>query len=184
MEALRRRDIKTAHSVRANWPNRETNAMGPSHQDWVFATATVRIQTPHDDVFAFICDPQNDPQWNPKVLEVTKLTAGPIGFGTTFRYVLAYFAGSIECEWQITNYERGHYLQGKSVRGPIAFEGGYEFELQKGATCVTKYVSFDIADVLPPFIPTALAEKLLSKEFEMAFLRLKRLFDSESQCCG
>lgn len=153
--------------------------MSSIHRGKISAIATVRIQTSHDDVFTFVCDPQNDPQWNPKVLAVTKLTVGPVGFGTTFRYVLAYFAGSIESEWQITNYERGHHLHGRSVGGPFAFEGGYEFERQEGTTCITKFVSFDIADILPPFIPTALAEKLLCKEFETAFLRLKRMFDSD-----
>jgi hypothetical protein len=157
-----------------------TLSLRTGQQDCVFATAAARIKSRRDDVFAFVCDAQNDPQWNPKVVEVAKLTAGPIGVGTTFRYVMAYFAGSIESEWRITAYDPGRLLHGKSVDGPFAFEGGYEFEPQDGATCITRYASLDLAGILPPFIPAALARKLLVKEFETAFVRLQRIFGCES----
>jgi hypothetical protein len=150
---------------------------GPSKPDWVFATASVDIRRQLDEVFAFVCNPLNDPQWNRKVAKIEKLTVGPIGVGTVFRQAAAFGGGRIESEWQITEYEPSHLFHGKSTRGLFHFDGGYRFVSNDGITHVTKYASFDLARILPPFISKSLAGSLLSKEFDASFDSLKRLLD-------
>lgn len=45
---------------------------------------TIRVDRPIDEVFAFLSDPENFPKWNYYVLDVRKLSNGPIGVGTIY----------------------------------------------------------------------------------------------------
>ena len=145
---------------------------------WVFATATVSIRLPRDEVFAFVCNPLNDPLWNPKVVKVEKLTAGSIGVGTAFRQAAAFVGGRIESEWRITEYEPSLLFRGVSVRGIFDFDGGYQLETDGQTTNIVKYANFNLSSILPPFVLLTLAGMLLSKEFESSFDRLKAILDA------
>lgn len=48
---------------------------------------TIRINRPIDEVFAFLSDLENLPKWNYYVLEVTKLSNGPIGIGSVYHQI-------------------------------------------------------------------------------------------------
>jgi hypothetical protein len=45
----------------------------------------IEIEAVPEAVFDYCTDVLREPEWNPKLLEVEKLTAGPIGLGTRFR---------------------------------------------------------------------------------------------------
>ena len=45
---------------------------------------TVEVEATPDAVFDYCTDVLREPEWNPKLLEVEKLTPGPIGLGTRF----------------------------------------------------------------------------------------------------
>ena len=45
----------------------------------------IEIEARPEAVFDYCTDVLREPEWNPKLLEVEKLTAGPIGLGTRFR---------------------------------------------------------------------------------------------------
>ena len=46
---------------------------------------TIEIAARPEAVFDYCTDVCREPEWNPKLLEVAKLTDGPIGLGTRFR---------------------------------------------------------------------------------------------------
>src|ERR1051326_2455926 len=45
----------------------------------------IEIEATPEAVFDYCTDVLHEPEWNPKLLEVEKLTAGPIGLATRFR---------------------------------------------------------------------------------------------------
>ena len=55
-----------------------------------------------EDVFAFVANGENDPQWNAWTLEATKLTDGPLGPGTRFKGRMKRFG---EISWHIGDFE-------------------------------------------------------------------------------
>lgn len=47
-------------------------------------SATVEIDRPIEEVFAFLAHGENDPKFSPRVLEISKTTDGPTGVGTVY----------------------------------------------------------------------------------------------------
>jgi len=72
---------------------------------------TIRINRPVADVFAFLADFENLPKWNYYVLEVRKLSDGPIGIGTTYHQIRK----TDEQELRITELEPNHIVAVQTV---------------------------------------------------------------------
>jgi hypothetical protein len=47
------------------------------------------IGRPVDVLFDYVADQSNEPQYNPQVVRAEKITAGPVGKGTQFRWAVA-----------------------------------------------------------------------------------------------
>ncbi len=67
---------------------------------------TIRIDRPIAEVFAFLSDFENIPKWNYYVLEVTKLSNGPIGIGTMYHQVRK----TDEQDLRITELDQNHKI--------------------------------------------------------------------------
>ncbi len=50
---------------------------------------TIQIDRPVTEVFAFLADLENLPTWNYYILEVRKISSGPVGVGTMYQQVRA-----------------------------------------------------------------------------------------------
>lgn len=72
---------------------------------------TIRINRPVAEVFAFLADLENLPKWNYYVLEVRKLSDGPIGIGTTYHQVRK----TDEQELRITELEPDYIVAVQTV---------------------------------------------------------------------
>jgi uncharacterized membrane protein len=72
---------------------------------------TIRINRPIAEVFAFLSDLENIPKWNYYVLEVTKLSNGPIGIGTIYHQVRK----TDEQDIHITEFEQNHKIVIKTL---------------------------------------------------------------------
>lgn len=69
----------------------------------IVVEAEVDIKRPPDDVFDYCSDHRHEPEWNPMMKHIEKLTDGPIGAGT--RYV-AEFAKGPPMIMECTRFER------------------------------------------------------------------------------
>jgi carbon monoxide dehydrogenase subunit G len=90
---------------------------------------TLHIDRPLTKVFAFLADFENIPKWNYYVLNVRKLTAGPIGIGTTYHQVRK----TDEQDFRVIDFEPDHQVTVRTVppsslvferRLTLADEGG------------------------------------------------------------
>jgi len=72
---------------------------------------TIRIDRPIAEVFAFLSDLENIPKWNYYVLEVTKLSNGPIGIGTMYHQVRK----TDEQDFRITELDQNHKMVVKTL---------------------------------------------------------------------
>jgi hypothetical protein len=102
----------------------------------VIVEAQVDIKRSSEDVFDYCSDHTHEPEWNPMMMRIEKLTAGPIGVGT--RYTTWFVKGppmALAC----VRYERPTTwaLVGESPRLKASF-GGRVQPTQDGAHLVMR----------------------------------------------
>ena len=67
--------------------------------------ATVVIDRPIEEVFAFLADGENDPKFSPRVLAIAKTTDGPPGVGTVYASTVKDAGMKTKREFKLTEFE-------------------------------------------------------------------------------
>lgn len=90
--------------------------------------ATVEINRPIDEVFAFLADGENDPTFSPRVQQMAKLTDGPTGVGTVYASTVKDAGMTTKREFRITAFEPSTKIRWaeNSKNLVTASEGGYD----------------------------------------------------------
>jgi carbon monoxide dehydrogenase subunit G len=94
---------------------------------------TVTIRRMPEEVFPFITDPENAPNWAP-VKEMRQLSEGPINVGTKFVQVITFMGQSFKSATEITAYDEPTAFAFKSTSGPVPFEQRFLLSASEGGT--------------------------------------------------
>jgi uncharacterized protein YndB with AHSA1/START domain len=91
-------------------------------------SATVLIDRPIDEVFAFLADGENDPKFSPRVLEIAKTTEGPPGVGTVYASTVKDAGMKTKREFRLTEFEPPTKIRWTEASKNLvtAPEGGYD----------------------------------------------------------
>src|SRR4051794_32870200 len=89
------------------------------------------------EVFAFVADVRNMPNWYEAVEEVTVQTPGPVGIGTRFHMVRSFPSGIAHNDVDVRSFQRDRAVTFTSVDGPTPFEYRYGFEPTSSGTRLT-----------------------------------------------
>lgn len=104
--------------------------------------ATVTIDRPIEEVFAFLADGRNDKKFSPRVQEIEKTTDGATGVGTVFKSTVKDAGMKTKREFELTEFvppSRIRWAE-RSKNIVTAAEGGYDFApAGEGKTQVTIY---------------------------------------------
>lgn len=101
--------------------------------------ATVDIDRPIDEVFAYLADGRNDPKFSPRVQRIERIPESPTAVGTIFRSTVKDAGMKTAREFRITAFEPPRSLRWAEVSKNIvtAAQGGYDLEaLPNGGTRV------------------------------------------------
>ncbi|WP_055639206.1 SRPBCC family protein, partial [Streptomyces griseoruber] len=101
--------------------------------------ATVEVDRPVAEVFAYLADGRNDPQFSPRVLRIERIPDAPTSVGTIFRSTVKDAGMKTAREFRITALEAPVRLRWAEVskNTVTAREGGYDLEsLPEGRTRV------------------------------------------------
>ncbi|MEU7701324.1 SRPBCC family protein [Streptomyces sp. NPDC015492] len=104
--------------------------------------ATFEVDRPVEEVFAFLSDGRNDPEFSPRVLGIERVPEGPTAVGTVFRSTVKDAGMKTRREFRITALEAPVKLRWaeESKNLVTAREGGYDLEpLTGGRTQVRIY---------------------------------------------
>lgn len=103
--------------------------------------ATVVIDRPIEEVFAFLADGENDPKFSPRVLEIRKTTEGPPGVGTVYASTVKDAGMKTQREFKLTEFEPPTRIRwAEQTKNLItATEGGYDLAPENGGTRVRIY---------------------------------------------
>jgi uncharacterized membrane protein len=140
--------------------------------------ASVVINRPIEEVFAFAANIENNAQWQSGVLEAQVTSEGPIGVGTTYRYVTQLLGRRIEADGEVTEYEPNRTYSFESTSGPFPIEGGLTCEAAEDGTKVTLAVEADIGGFFKMAEP--LVARTIKKQFEADVGKLKDLLEAQA----
>ena len=115
----------------------------------------VEINRKPEEVFAYVTDASNDPEWHTDVLEADRLSDGPIGVGSRFRWVLK-FMGRKEAEIEVISYEPPSSAQLRMVKGPLHPTITYRVEPTRGGTRFTRRIDMEpegMMKLMAPLFP-------------------------------
>ncbi|MFG2871088.1 SRPBCC family protein [Streptomyces sp. NPDC048338] len=101
--------------------------------------ATVDIDRPIDEVFAYLADGRNDPKFSPRVQRIERIPESPTAVGTIFRSTVKDAGMKTAREFRITAFEPPRSLRWAEESKNIvtAAQGGYDLEpLPNGGTRV------------------------------------------------
>jgi uncharacterized protein YndB with AHSA1/START domain len=149
--------------------------------DMTLIRNTTLISRPIEEVFDFGVDTRNEFKWNPKVRAMTKLTDGPIGFGTR---MAAKWTMSGHIELECTEYERP-YRWTWANGGPIAVTFTVTLSEEAGGTRLR--AAFDARAhgparlFLPVFVRIMRREEARNMRYLKACLESGRAAQASSQ---
>jgi uncharacterized protein YndB with AHSA1/START domain len=87
------------------------------------------IKRPIEEVFDFVADERNEPQYNPRMSVAEKVTDGPVGIGTKFHSVMSSRGGPAEMTIEFTQFDRPHRIvETIQVSNVMVIDGELRFE--------------------------------------------------------
>jgi hypothetical protein len=98
---------------------------------------TAEIDRPIGEVFAYLAEGTNDPDFSPRVRKIQKVTEGPVGVGTVFVSTVKDAGLTTRREFRITEYTEPTRLRwAEQTKNLVtAREGGYDLtDLGDGRT--------------------------------------------------
>ena len=137
----------------------------------------ITINRPISEVFDYVSDYHNVPNWQPDLVELHRITKGPLGIGTQFSSVRKIIGQKMEAIIEFIAYEPNRKYVIKSITGALPFEQSTLFEsTAEGTKLTTKidlYPGSDMAQAEP-----RLSENL-KQGMETNFNSLKKLLENQ-----
>ena len=131
---------------------------------------SVTIDRPVSDVFPFVTDATNDPQWHTDALDATKTSEGPIAVGTTFAVGIS-FMGRRDAYWRVVELEPNHREVIDVTAPPFNPTLTYLFEPVDGATRFTRRIEVEPRGYVKVLAP--LVRRMMRKRNASFMPRLK-----------
>lgn len=144
-------------------------------------TTSIVIQRPVEDVFAFVTDARNNPQWQSRsgLQRTQQLPDGPVGVGTRIIEVWKFMGIESESTSEVNEYEPNRKYTRRSIGGssPIK-EGTFTFEQVADGTRLMARLHIQAGGLF------AIAEPLLASNlqrgFDETFATLKAMLEEQA----
>jgi uncharacterized protein YndB with AHSA1/START domain len=108
---------------------------------------SIVIRRPIEEVFDYVSDQRNTPQWQSGLVEVRRTTEGPLGVGTKHTFVRNFMGRKMEASNEYVAYEPNKLITFKTTSGPVRLEASYLFEPTAEGTKVTGRIEMEAAGV-------------------------------------
>jgi uncharacterized membrane protein len=136
------------------------------------------INRPIEDVFTYVSDLQNGPQWQTGLFEVRRLSQGSLGIGTQFASVRKFMGKKLEGVVELVVYEPNCKIVIKAPSGSVPFEQTFLFEPTTEGTKLSTVIQLYTSGFMGLAEPMIAAS--LKREMETAFGDLKNLLESQA----
>jgi len=141
----------------------------------VDVSASITIDRPVEDVFAYVTDVTNDPAWHKDILEATKTSEGPIGVGTVWHARFKPSMGISEGDMRVVSFEPNRLQVMKGDIGPMHPTVTYQLEPSNGGTKFTRHVQISVSGWMKIMSP--MMGMMLPKQNKGFLANLKRVLE-------
>jgi uncharacterized membrane protein len=140
--------------------------------------ASVVIDRPLAEVFAYVMDTSTWPKWEEGLLEAEQTSEAPVGTGTTFRGTNQMMGQKMEWTSEITEYEANKQVGHKIISGPMSVQQILTFDPADAGTRFTLVAEGDTGGFFKVAEP--LVNRMMKKQMEGNLARLKDILESQT----
>jgi uncharacterized protein YndB with AHSA1/START domain len=141
----------------------------------VDVSASITIDRPVEDVFAYVTDVTNDPAWHTDVLEAAKTSEGPVGVGTVWHAKFKPSMGISEGDMEVVTFEPNRSQVMRGEIGPMHPTLTYLLEPSDGGTKFTRQVQIKVSGMMKVMQP--MMAMMLPKQNKGFLANLKRVLE-------
>jgi len=123
----------------------------------------VIIHRPVEEVFAYVSDLTHSAEWQAGLLEVRRLTEGPLGVGTRYAFVRQFIGRKMESTNEFVAYEPKRTVRFRIPSGSMPGQGTYLFEATPDGTKLTSRVELEprgLSRLAEPLIAASLRREI------------------------
>ena len=142
----------------------------------VKGTASVHIDRPADEVFAYVAEAENNPRWHAHVLETRWLDDGPMRVGRRARQVSRIIGLRYEIEAEIALWEPPRHVVWQTVTGGATVRTDCRIESEGGGCRLTMSAEGEFANGLLRVL-SPLSVPALRRSSRNDLRRLARVMD-------
>ncbi|HET6379721.1 MAG TPA: SRPBCC family protein [candidate division Zixibacteria bacterium] len=102
--------------------------------------ATARIPAPPDELFAFLADPANLPEWQSGIVSAERTSPDPVGVGSTARVVRDVLGRHVAADLTITDYQPGRLLGLRTSVSGVGATASLELDPAGGTATDLRFV--------------------------------------------
>jgi uncharacterized protein YndB with AHSA1/START domain len=136
---------------------------------------SVRIGRPIEEVFAFVSEPLNFPQWNSAVRAVRKTRGRDREVGSTYTMERELPSGGVQNDLEVVANERPTEFGIRTTSGPTPFSYHYAFSAANGETVVRLGAVVELDG--PAALLGPLAGRAVKRGVDSNFAELKRILE-------
>ena len=94
----------------------------------------VMVSRPRPEVFAYLANPRNLPEWQSSVLETRMEAEGPVAVGSRWTEVRRVLGRKMEAGVEVTEYDPDRRFPVRSIAEPVRFLVEHTLEEAEGGT--------------------------------------------------
>ena len=137
--------------------------------------SSTHIYQPIKRVFDFICNPENDFQWQYGTLSSTRTSEIISALGACFQTTGNFMGHRIQSTFQVTEYESNKKYGFKSLSGPLQSFTTYTFALASGYTQINLVTEANVVNFVE--LNENILEKKLKKQLKENLAMLKNILE-------
>jgi uncharacterized protein YndB with AHSA1/START domain len=139
---------------------------------------SVVIKRPVDQVFAYVTNIKNLPQWESAILEAEQTSPGQMGIGTTFRGANRAMGRRMVWTSKVTEYEPNKKWGETISSGSTLIEEHLSFDPVDGGTKFTLVFNIQVGGFLKLFSPMVVSS--MRKETKKSLGNLKNILEAQT----
>lgn len=139
-------------------------------------TAEVRINRPIEDVFYFVADSRNDPQWAVPVLECVQVAGDGPGLGAQYTFASKVAWGKVHGKIQTVVYELPQHIEWDMESTVNVTRARFSFKADADSTLLSARSTLKAKGIFR--LTESMMEREIDKAYQQQFQNLKQLLES------